>query len=82
MDDTLRVNVHHISIPPMSTLGYGEGVDKQGRTVSFVGERRAMMVIGEALENGRDEDVWADVPLYCITDIAMPSPTVVEEPKN
>lgn len=80
--DTLRVNVHHISIPPMSTLGFGEGVDKQGRIVSFCGERRAMMVIGEALENGSDEDVWADVPLYCITDIVTPSPTIVEERHN
>lgn len=69
MSSTLRVTVHHISIPPMSTLGYGEGVDDHGRVVEFVGDRRSMLIIGESLDGDSDDDVIAHVPTHCILDI-------------
>lgn len=68
-ETTIRVNVHHVSIPPMSTLGYGEGMDEHGRLISFVGDARMMVHIGESLNE--DEDTWAQVPLRNVTDIRL-----------
>lgn len=79
-DETIRVWVDAIAIPPMSTIGYGLGHDEQGRIIEFVGEHRAMQRIGEALNERErdDEETVADVPLYCILDIRGPmTPTEV-----
>ena len=83
MDDTIRVTVMSVDIPPMSTLGYGRGYDEQGRLVHFTGDHRSMHIIGEALEahNETREPTFADVPTYCILDIRT-GPVVEEERQN
>lgn len=46
----MKLKVTEIRIPPMSTVGYGEGIDEEGRTVSWVGDHRPMRELAEALE--------------------------------
>lgn len=51
------VTVERVTIPPMSTLGYGFGVDTAGNRVSFAGDHRPMRDLGEAIAaaSARDE---------------------------
>ena len=70
MKDT-TVLVTNVSIPPMSTVGYGTGFDEDGRIVEFMGDHRRMRGIGEALAQG--EDVVILVPGWSITSILTPA---------
>jgi len=49
-----QITVTRISIPPLSTVGYGWGVDENGREVHFAGDHRPLRDIGEALEAGAE----------------------------
>jgi hypothetical protein len=46
----MKVTVTHVSIPPMSSLGYGTAMDGDGNPVHFVGDHRPMREIGEAIQ--------------------------------
>lgn len=59
------VTVLHVNIPAMSTIGYGEGFDAEGRVVSFVGDHRPMRYIGEAIAQAQSED---DLPRVDLED--------------
>jgi hypothetical protein len=53
MIKNVRIQLYHICIPAMSTIGYGYGVDiANGNRISFVGEHRPMRDLGEALRSG------------------------------
>jgi hypothetical protein len=48
----MRAIVYHVSIPAMSTVGFGYGLDAaSGDEVRFVGDHRAMRGLGEALHS-------------------------------
>ncbi len=46
----MTVTVTRITIPAMSTIGYGYGTDENGNAVRFVGDHRPMFHIGEAMQ--------------------------------
>ena len=48
--------VHRVHIPPLSTIGYGWGIDEDGDEVQFVGDHRPMRNIGEAVQAADTED--------------------------
>src|SRR5262252_8366390 len=51
-DDTsppLRVTLTHVQMMPGCTVALGEGLDSCGRAVSFAGDWRPMLALGEAL---------------------------------
>jgi hypothetical protein len=50
------VTVHRISIPAMSTIGYGYGVDGEGNKVTFLGDHRAMRDIGREMQHTTSDD--------------------------
>jgi hypothetical protein len=54
--------VDSIVIPPGSTLGYGEGHDKDWY-YTFVGDHRAMRRIGEAIQAGEHPQINIDEAL-------------------
>lgn len=66
-----RIHVIKVSIPAMSTLGYGEGYGwgecDQMFHVRFVGDHRLMRDLGQALAASEGEPPVADVPAYAIT---------------
>ena len=61
--DVVNVTVYHVNIPAMSTIGYGDGKDEDGEDVSFVGDHRPMMHIGEAIAAASDESELPTVDL-------------------
>ena len=44
------IQLLRVSIPAMSTIGYGTGLDDDGRIVKFVGDHRPMRDLGEAMK--------------------------------
>jgi hypothetical protein len=52
----MTVTVYSINIPDMSTIGYGSGVNDEGKRVRFVGDHRPMRHIGEAMQNTTSKD--------------------------
>ena len=51
----MSVQLYHVSIPTMSTLGFGYGIDSaNGDEVCFVGDHRPMRHLGEALGSGAE----------------------------
>jgi hypothetical protein len=63
----MRVHVYRVSIPAMSTIGYGEGLDEADRRVTFLGDHRPMRDLGRALPHAT-EPVYAEVEPWQITD--------------
>ena len=45
----MLVQVLRVTVPPMSTIGYGYGVNEKGQEVSFVGDHRPMRYIGDLM---------------------------------
>lgn len=45
----MTVYVERVSIPAMSTIGFGYGRDENGCEVTFYGDHRPMRELGEAL---------------------------------
>jgi hypothetical protein len=45
----MLIQVTHVSIPAGSTIGFGEGIDEEGRVVKFVGDHRPMYHVGLAI---------------------------------
>lgn len=52
----MTVTVSRISIPAMSTIGYGYGTDEDGNEVRFIGDHRPMRHIGEAMQHTTSDD--------------------------
>lgn len=46
----MRLTVRAIKIPAMSTIGYGLGVNEEGKVIEFVGDHRPMRHLGESLK--------------------------------
>lgn len=46
------VYVDAVSIPAMSTIGYGEGYAEDGRRIRFAGDHRPMRHLGEVIADG------------------------------
>lgn len=60
----MLVALRNVSIPAMSTIGYGIGIDiETGERVRFAGDHRAMRAVGEAMafSEREDEDVLVEV---------------------
>lgn len=64
----MRLTIESVSVPPMSTIGFGVGSDETGKRWRFVGDWRPMAAICEALEAG--EDVEANVPEWALQEEA------------
>ena len=46
----MRVRVFMVSVPAMSTLGYGEGIETEtGEEIRFCGDHRPLRDLGNAL---------------------------------
>ncbi len=68
----MRVTVYRVSIPAMSTIGYGFGVSEGGQRVSFVGDHRPMRDLGEAVaaaESAEDLPVVDDLDPWQIVNV-------------
>jgi hypothetical protein len=52
-----RLTLTHVQIMPGCTVALGEGLDERGRAVSFAGDRRPMLALGEALDAGETVEV-------------------------
>lgn len=56
-----QVQVKQVSIPAMSTIGYGYGKNLDtGRLVKFAGDHRPMRDLGDAIAAAQSED---DLPV-------------------
>ena len=64
---TITVYCNQVKIPAMSTIGYGRGVDDQGRLISFVGDHRAMRYVGAAVED--EGEVPVEIEGYQIVEV-------------
>ena len=56
----MTITLERITIPAWSTIGYGYGVDEDGRRVRFVGDHSPLRQLGEALA-GADEPILVEV---------------------
>jgi len=63
----MRVQVYRVSIPPLSTIGYGEGLDEADRRVTFVGDHRPMRDLGRVLSNTTNP-IYAEVAPWQLTE--------------
>ena len=45
----MTLTLNQVSIPAGSTIGFGLGVDEDGRRVCFAGDHRPLRHLGEAL---------------------------------
>lgn len=46
----MRVRVFKVSVPAMSTIGYGQGIEVEtGEEIRFCGDHRALRNLGEIL---------------------------------
>jgi hypothetical protein len=61
------VHVTRVNIPPMSTIGYGEGWTDQGQRVSFMGDHRPMRYLGEALRDADEEPIAIVEPEFILS---------------
>jgi hypothetical protein len=62
----MRVRVFSVSIPAMSTLGYGYGTEiETGEEIRFCGDHRSLRHLGEALRSA-SEPLQADVESWQI----------------
>ncbi len=51
----MRVRVFRVSIPAMSTLGFGYGIDVQtGEEIRFCGDHRPLRPLGETLRSASE----------------------------
>jgi hypothetical protein len=51
----MRVRVFKVTIPAMSTVGYGYGIDVEtGAVVCFCGDHRPLRNLGEALRSSTE----------------------------
>jgi hypothetical protein len=64
----MRIQVYHVHIPAMSTVGYGEGYDHEDRPVTFLGDHRPMRDLGHAVRHAM-EPVYAEVEPWQITEV-------------
>ncbi len=53
----MRVTVFAVSIPAMSTIGYGRGFNDQGNVVDFLGDHRPMYHLGKAVAQARNDEL-------------------------
>jgi hypothetical protein len=51
----MKLKVTEIRIPPMSTVGYGEGIDESGRKISWVGDHRPMRELAEVVDDATED---------------------------
>jgi hypothetical protein len=63
----MRIQVQRVSIPAMSTIGYGEGLDETNRHVTFLGDHRPMRDLGRALPNAT-EPIYAEVEAWQLVE--------------
>ena len=52
--------LERVTVPAWSTIGFGAGLDEDGRRVRFAGDWRPLRDLGEALA-GADEPVEVEV---------------------
>jgi len=45
----MTLTLNQVSIPAGSTIGYGQGIDEEGRRVRFASDWRPLRDLGEAL---------------------------------
>ena len=45
----MTLTLNQVSIPAGSTIGYGQGIDDEGRHVRFAGDHRPLRQLGQAL---------------------------------
>ena len=65
------IQVTRVTIPAGSTIGFGEGIDEEGRTVKFVGDHRQMYHVGMALSGDEPVEVeLEDWQIQSITEAA------------
>ena len=56
----MTITLERIAVPADSTIGYGLGVDEDGRRVRFAGDWRPLRDLGEALADA-DEPILVEV---------------------
>ena len=52
----MRLVVFRVTIPALSTIGYGFGKGATGRTYEFAGDHRPMRDLGQAVAQAENED--------------------------
>ncbi len=56
----LAVTVHRIALVPGCTVGTGVGLDADGNEITFAGDWRPLLQCAEALEAGKDVEVYLE----------------------
>lgn len=64
----MRIQVYHVHIPALSTVGYGEGYDPEERPVTFLGDHRPKRDLGRAVRHAT-EPVSVEVEPWQITEV-------------
>jgi len=64
----MTLTLNQVSIPAGSTIGYGQGIDDEGRHVRFAGDHRHLRQLGEALA-GADEPILVEVEPWQVLSI-------------
>lgn len=73
IDGRMTVKVTDVFLPEGSTIGHGYGRDEDGRFVHFVGDRRMMQTIADALD--KESVVPAEVQGHqLLAYIGVPGP--------
>ncbi len=72
----MLVQVYRVSIPAMSTIGYGRGQSEDGQWIEFVGDHRPMRHLGHAvaLADSSDELPTVMLEAWQITSCVHRSP--------
>lgn len=72
----MAVQVSRVSLPEGSTIGYGYGKDEDGREVAFVGDRRMLQDLSDALDESHpDATLPAEVRGHQLTTyMGVPGP--------
>ena len=69
----MTITLERITIPAGSTIGYGQGIDHEGRCIRFAGDWRPLRDLGEALA-GADEPIEVEVANWQVLSIEEARP--------
>ena len=64
----MTLTLNQVSIPAGSTIGFGLGVDEDGRRVRFAGDHHPLRQLGQALADA-DEPILVEVESWQVVAV-------------
>ncbi len=68
----MHLTVFRVTIPAMSTIGYGTGKDERGKSYQFVGDHRPIRHLGQAVAGAASVD---ELPTVDLEDWQLTNPS-------